>query len=192
MTKNPVSRAKVDESLEKASKDLEKFEEGVKKLTLDEMNKAPLQEVEPQTKMSTQDIDKSDRVYLKPVRKISSREKFNEKFRSKYEFDTEYVQFIAENKEIIGEEIPVWTKPYPGMPAEEWKVPVNKPVWGPRHLAEQIRRKTYHRLMTEQKTIINDDFGGSYTGQMVVDKIIPRLSAEPVTSRRSVFMGVND
>jgi len=63
-------------------------------------------------------------------------------------FQKEYVQFIAENKEIIGETIEIWTRPFGGMPAEFWKVPVNKPVWGPRYLAEQIKRCYYLVIKT--------------------------------------------
>jgi len=31
-------------------------------------------------------------------------------------------------------------KPFPGMPAEEWAIPTNKPINGPRYVAEQIKK----------------------------------------------------
>jgi hypothetical protein len=54
----------------------------VKKMTLDRMNQAPKEDIEPQTKLSQSDIEKSKDVYLKPLRTIGSREKFNEKYDS--------------------------------------------------------------------------------------------------------------
>ena len=111
--------------LDKAETQFQDFDKQVKEMTLDRMNEAPKLEVEPQTKMAQKDIQNSKDVYLKPHKTIGSKEKFNEKFREDYNFSTQVVQFIAENKEIIGEEIDIWTKPFPGMPAEEWKVPCN-------------------------------------------------------------------
>jgi len=167
----------------------QEFDDNVKQLTLDRMNAAPKQDVEQQTKLSQKDVEKSKDIYLKPVRSISSKEQFNEKFRKDYNFAKEYVNFIAENKEIIGEELDMWTKPYPGMPAEEWKVPVNKPVWGPRYLAEQIKRASYHRLTMVQNASAGSDGMGQYYGAMAADSIIQRLDAIPVSQRKSIFMG---
>ena len=106
-------------------------------------------------------------------------------------FSKEYVHFIAENKEIIGEAIELWTKPYAGLPAEYWRVPVNKPVWGPRYLAEQIKSKFYHRLVMQQNVVTGGDHMGQYYGSMAVDTTVQRLDAYPVTSKKSVFMGAN-
>jgi hypothetical protein len=189
-----MSKPKVNSSgekeLNKVAEQFEEFDKQVKDLTLDRMNQAPKTEQEPQTKMSQKDVEKSRDIYLKPERTISSREKFNEDYRKEYEFAKEYVQFIAENKEIIGETIELWTKPFAGLPAEFWKVPVNKPVWGPRYLAEQIKRASYHRL-TMQQTTTGVDGMGSYYGNMVVDSTVQRLDAIPVSGRKSIFMGSN-
>jgi hypothetical protein len=125
---------------------------------------------------------------LKPKRTIGCRDKFNEAYREQYNFDKEYVKFIGENKEIIGENIEIWTRPYGGMPAEMWEVPVNTPVWGPRYLAEQIKRKFYHRLIMKQNVVSSDGIGQMY-GQMAVDTTVPRLDARPVSTHKSVFMG---
>jgi hypothetical protein len=153
---------------------------------------AKKEETEPNAKFSQKELEKKPDHYLKPKRTISSKEKFNEAFRAAWEFDKEYVHFQAQNNEIVGESIDLWTKPYAGVPAEEWVVPVNKPVWGPRYLAEQIKRKFYHRLMTEDKATVGSDGTGTYYGQMVADKTINRLDAFPVnTQKKSVFMGAN-
>lgn len=185
-----VKTPKIQETeIDKLSKQFDKFDEEVKSLTLDRMNEAPLKEVEPQTQLSQKEIEKSKGFYLKPERVIADGQKFNEKFRERWNFDKEYVQFIAEHKELIGEVIEVWTHPYGGVGAEFWKVPTNKPVWGPRYLAEQIRSKNYSRLSMDEKKIIGVDGTASYFGSMVVDNKIQRLTAEPVSSRRSIFMG---
>lgn len=190
MSKPNASTSSGQKELDKAEKQFEKFDENIKEMTMDRMNAAPKQEVEPQTQMSQRQIEQSKDIYLKPIRTIGCRDKFNEDYRKQYQFDKEYVHFIAENKEIIGETIDIWTRPFAGMPAEEWKVPCNKPVWGPRYLAEQIKRKFYHRL-TMQQTPVNSDGMGQYYGSMAVDTTVQRLDAMPVSSRKSVFMGAS-
>lgn len=182
------SKSISQKELDKAEKQLEAFEENINSLTMDRMNQAPKHEIEPQTKLSQQQLQKSKDIYLKPHVSIGSKEKFNENYRDQYNFAKEYVQFIAENKEIIGELIEMWTKPFAGMPAEFWKVPVNKPVWGPRYLAEQIRKCTYHRLVMQDHVSSSDGLG-QYYGTMAADKVINRLDAMPVSSNKSIFMG---
>ena len=180
-----------DKELEKAAQQFDAFEQNVKDLTLDRMNMAPKQEVEPQTKIAQSDLDKMRDIYLKPERSISSREKFNEAYRNDYNFAKEYVNFIAEHKELIGEAIEMWTKPFGGMPAEFWRIPTNKPIWAPRYVAEQIKKATYHRLKMEQNTVGADGMG-QYYGSMAVDTTIARLDANPVTKKRSIFMGATN
>jgi hypothetical protein len=189
--KKPKLSSSAQGELDKAEAQFETFDKDVKSMTLDRMNQAPKQEVEPQTKIAQSDLDKMKDIYLKPKHTISCRDKFNEKFRESYNFDKEYVQFTAEHKEIFGETIPIWTRPYGGMPAEEWDVPVNTPVWGPRYLAEQIKRKKYHRLVMKDRPIGSDGMG-QYYGTMSVDTTIQRLDAHPVSKKRSVFMGGNN
>ena len=194
MTKKPeASTSLAQKELDKAEKQLEAFENQVKEMTLDRMNQAPKEETEQQTKLSQKDIENSKDIYLKPNRTIGSREKFNEKYRDDYHFSKEYVRFIAENREIIGETIELWTKPYPGMPAEEWKVPCGKPVWGPRYLAERIKGCSYHRLTMQQNTITGGDSkGNQYYGALAVDTTVQRLDALPISARKSVFMGAGN
>lgn len=185
----PKMNSNSEKELDKAEKQFEAFDQEIKTMTLDRMNQALKQESEPQTKIAQSDLDKMNDVYLKPFRSISGKDKFNEKYREDYEFAKQYVNFIAENKEIIGETIDLWTKPFAGVPAEEWKVPTNKPIWGPRYLAEQIKRKNYHRFSMENRQATSSDKYGVYTGSIVVDNVVQRLDAYPHTVRKSIFMG---
>jgi len=182
-----TQKSKLSKDLEKAAKAADAFEESVKEMTFDRANEAAAKETTPQTQMSQAEIKKSKGVYLKPKRTISSREKFNSSFEKEYNYKKEYVSFIAENKEIIGETLDFWTKPFAGVPAEEWEVPVNKVVWAPRYVAEQIKGCKYHKFSMEDKpTTVEGDM--TYYGSMVVDNTVQRLDAQPVnTERTSVF-----
>jgi len=190
--KPKVSNSQAQKELDKAEEQFKAFDENVRSLTLDRMNQAPKQESEPETKLSSRELSRKQDIYLKPERSIGSREPFNENYRKEYEFAKEYVQFIAYHKEITGETIDMWTKPFAGMACEWWKVPANKPVWGPRYLAEQIKRCSYHRLTMAQNVSTGADGMGQYFGSMAVDTTVQRLDAEPVSSRKSIFMGANN
>ena len=176
---SPKVNSEGQKQLAKAQEQLENFEAQVKAITPDPLGKLPVQETEPQTKLSTREIDKTDGYYLKPIRTISCKEKFNEAYRSDYEYAKEYVRFIAEHKEIIGDSIDIWTKPFAGISAEEWMVPTNRVVIGPRYLAEQIARKSYTRLRMEDTKTAGSDGMGTYYGQIVADAKIQRLDAKP-------------
>lgn len=192
---SPLSKPKASSSfaqkeLDKAEQQFQKFDEQVKSMTMDRLNEAPKVETEQQTKISTREAQKDDGIWLKPVRSISSKEQFNEKYRSDYNFKKEYVKFIAEHKEIIGEKIEKWTKPFPGMPAEYWEIPPNKVVWGPRYLAEEIKKHCgYHRLTMQNHNVTSADGMGSYYGTLTVDSLVQRIDAIPVSERKSIFMG---
>ena len=191
MDKPKAKNSSSERELDRAQAQFEAFDSQVKEMTMDRMNEAPRPEVEPQTKLSTKQIENSKDIYLKPERSIGGREKFNEDYRQEYNFKKEYVHFTAENREIIGEAIELWTKPFAGMPAEFWKVPVNKPVWGPRYLAEQIKRKFYHRLVMQESRIVGSDGMGQYYGSIAADTTVQRLDAHPVSDRKTIFMGAN-
>jgi hypothetical protein len=77
------------------------------------------------------------------------------------------------------------------MAAEEWDVPTNKPVIGPRHLAEQIKKCRYHRLVMEESRPTSSDYAGTYVGTMIADTTKQRLDAHPVGEKKSVFMGAS-
>lgn len=186
---NPNSEAAKE--LDKAEKQFDQFEAEVKSMTMDRMKAAPKEDAEPQNKLSSSDIEKTKDVYLKPKRSISSREKFNERYREDYNYQKEYVRFIPEHREIIGESIELWTKPFAGMPAEEWAIPTGKPVWAPRYVAERIKACQYHRLTMQQHVMTEANSVGQMFGAMAVDTTVQRLDALPVSTRKSVFMGAN-
>ena len=192
MTEKPkLTNSYAQKELDKADKSFEKFDEEVKAMTQDRMNAAPKEDVELQTKLSSDQVSKSKEIYLKPEKNFMCRAKFNERFRDEYNFKKEYVHFIAENREIIGEAIELWTKPFAGVPTEFWRGRVNKPVWGPRYLAERIKECSYHRLKMDQAMISSADGMGQYYGSMAVDTTVQRLDAIPVSDRKSVFMGAS-
>ena len=191
----PHVNAAAQRELDKAQDQLENFNEQIKDATSDvpapgRMDLSKLNMPQSEVRFSQNQINNSKEIHLRPIRSIGSKEKFNEKFRQAFEFDKQIVAFIAEHKELQGEGIEIWTKPYPGVPCEEWKVPTGKPVWGPRYLAEQIKRKYYNRLTMNEQQTIGADHMGSYTGQLVVAEKKARLECNPVvTGRTSVFMG---
>ncbi len=192
VTKRPKVNSKAQTELDKIDNQFKEFDNQVKEMTMERMNAAPKEEVEPQTKLSSKEIEKSKDLYLKPKKRIGDNQKFNEKFRADWEFQKEYVHFIAEHREIRGDIIEIWTHPFGGVPAEYWEVPTNKPIWGPRYLAEQIQRKCYHRLMMDQKVITESTGMGQMYGALTVDTTVQRLDATPVSSKKSVFMGKRD
>lgn len=188
-----VTSGKAEKELDRLEEQFDKFDQGIKEMTMDRLQAHPRSEHEQQTKLSNRQVLEAPDIYLKPARTISSREKFNEKYREQYEFAKEYVKFIAENREIKGERIDMWTKPFAGMPAEYWEVPVNKPIWGPRYLAEQIKRCYYHRLKMQDTStnLVANDGMGQYYGAIAIDTTEQRLDAIPASERKSIFMGAS-
>lgn len=179
----------MENELDKVEQQLDAIDTQVKGMTHDKMSLAPKEDVEPQHKLSSKDVENSKDLYLKPKRTISSKEKFNEKYREEYNFQKEYVRFIAEHREIIGETIELWTKPFAGMPAEEWAIPTGKPIWAPRYVAERIKGCCYHRLTMQQHVITEANSVGQMYGALAVDTTVQRLDALPVGTRKSIFMG---
>lgn len=184
------------QELENAGKKFDEFEKNIKDLTLDRMNQAPVAETEPQTRLSQKDLAKAKDIYLKPKRtyppgvnpKTGEREKFNERFRDEYNYQREYVCFIAEHNEIRGETIELTLKKFPGTPIEDWAIPVNKPVWAPRMVAERISECKYHRLsMVDRPT--NEADGMTFYGTIVADNTVNRLDARPASTNKSIFVG---
>lgn len=179
MTK-PKVNSESQKQLDKAEEHFEAFDAQVKSLTLDHMNKAPVLELEPQTKLSSREANKADAIHLKPLRSINSKEPFNEKYRAEHTEAWKYVRCIVENNEIIGEAIELWTKRFAGDSAHFWRVPVNKPIYLPRHLAQRLSECKYHRLIMDQSQISSADGLGTYMGSMVVDQTKHRIDCREV------------
>jgi len=183
---DPVAQQEID----KVEKQLVNVEKEVRSMSFDKMNLAPTRDRE-EPKMSQKDIDAQSGVYIKPSRSIGCKEKFNEDYRKEYEFAKEYVNFIAQNNEIIGETIEMWTKPFAGIPAEFWKLPVGKPIWAPRHVAEQIKRCRYHKLVMRDHVITENNSVGQMYGAIAAEETVRRMDAHPVSSNKSIFMNAS-
>lgn len=190
--RKPKVNSEGDKEIERLEKKFDEYKENLDKLSKDQADLAPVLQNEEQTKLSQKQKLETPAHYLKPSRSISTREKFNEKFRADYNYKKEYVNFIAENKEIIGEDIEMWTKPFSGIPAEFWKIPVNKPIWAPRYVAEQIKNAKYHIFVMDNQTYQRSSVGNAnveYHGNMIVENTVHRLNAHPVSQNKSYFMG---
>jgi len=178
----PKVNSKAQQELDKAEEQFDRFSQEVKELSSAPGMELPVEEDEKQTKASRKEIRNANDTYLKPKRTIYSApnpktgkpEVFNERYREEYERKKKYVKFIAENKEIIGETICLWTKPFSGIPAEEWEVPVNKVLWAPQYLYDKIKKCRYTRLMMEDRPTVAGE-GMTYYGQMVAKSKIQRL-----------------
>lgn len=196
MSKPELSNSYAQRELDKAEQQFEQFNDSVKEMNLDRMNAAPKHEVEG-PRISQKEIDRSKDIYLKPKKtiwamdpKTGKGQPFNEKFRAEYEYRKEMVQFIAEHKELSGDMIEKWTRPYGGLPAEFWEVPTNKPVWGPRYLAEEIKNKSYHKLTMDDR-VTGSDGRAQYFGAIAVESTVQRLDAHSVSQKKSYFMGAS-
>lgn len=187
MSKPKVS-ASAQRELDKAEQKFEKFNEEMKAISNEVGRGLPVEERESNTRLSSREIANSKDIYLKPKRSLNDNQKFNEKFRDEWNFQKQYVNFIAEHKEIIGDVIEAWTHFCGGVPCEFWEVPTNKPVWGPRYLAEQIKSKRYVRYVTQNHTT-SAEGGMQFYGGLVGETQIQRLDAHPVSDRKSIFMG---
>jgi hypothetical protein len=65
---------------------------------------------------------------------------------------------------------------------------LNKPIWAPRHLAEQLTRARHHNLKTNDDVVIGSDGTGVYHGSIVVKETIQRLDAKPVPKIKTLSM----
>ena len=189
MVEKPRSNSASEREMEKVGAQLDSFEQNIKDLTLDRMNDTAKAADSLPPEISQKQMANSRDIYLKPARTMSCRDVFNEKYRADYNHKKEYVYFSAMNNELIGASIELWTKPFAGVHAEYWEVPVNRPIWGPRYLAEQIKGCTYHRLSLDESKVVGHSHAGSMTGQIVADNVIQRLDASPASKSKSIFMG---
>lgn len=181
----PKVNSEGQKELDKAQENFDNFSEQVKSFNSFDPS-ASVEDKDEQTKISRKEAKQVDAPYLKPVRSVNrtnydkSKTYFDEKHRSLRDRDWEYVKCIVENYEIIGEAVEVWTGKWGCDPTHYWRVPVNKPVWIPRHLAEQLAKCQYHRLVMDDSTIREQSYIGAITGGIVVDVVKQRIDARPV------------
>ena len=189
LTSKPDATPGAQKELDKAEKQFDQFEKEIKDLTLDSMNAAPkeapsevqvVKETSRRTKTST-----SSQNARSLLRKSSMRS--SAKIITSLRNTSNSLRRI---KRLLERRLTCGTKPFPGMPAEEWEIPTNKPIWAPRYVAEQIKKCTFHRLVMEDRPV-SADHAGSYYGSMISKNTIQRLDAHPVVERKSVFMGAS-
>ena len=64
---------KVQNEIDRAKDQFDTYEENIKSMTLDRMNQAPKEDVEPQTKLSSSQIEKSKRYLIfKPEKSLGA------------------------------------------------------------------------------------------------------------------------
>lgn len=170
MAEKPKLNAEGQKELEKVELQFQKYDADLRSMEAD-----TAQELEPQTKMSNREQAAFDAPYLKPHRTINAKEPFNEKYRASYNFDKEYVKVIAENNELVGETIELWTKPYAGISAEMWKVPCNRPVYIPRYLAKILSTRSYIRYSMGEQKMTGLDGGHQFYSNMIGKEVRKRL-----------------
>ena len=178
MARPPKVNSLGEKQLQQAEKQLEKFTEEVKELASSDSSPT-IRETEPQTKLSSKEVAKTDAPYIRPSRVICSKETFNENFRREYEEAKKYVKCIVENNEIRGDIVETWVKKFPGMPAEFYQVPVNKPIYLPRMVADHLASRFYTRFSMADKspTEIRE---GEPMQTMVAKEQIRRIDCRPV------------
>ncbi len=183
-TADPV----VNEELNKVEKQIDNVQNEIRSMSFDKLNLAPTRERE-EPKLSQKELASQSGMYIKPKRSIGCREKFNEDYRREYDHSKEYVNFVAQNNEIIGETIEMWTKPFAGIPAEFWNVPTGKPIWAPRYVAEQLKRCRHHKLVMRDHVVTENNSVGQMYGAIAAEETVQRMDAHPVTSSSSIFVG---
>ena len=127
----------------------------------------------------------SGALYMRPVRsvnrpnfktdKVDSRVFFDEKHRKQYDLDWEYVEVTIRHAETPGDSVDAWTGKWGCDPAHYWILPTQKLIAIPRHLAVQLSKCKYHRLVANDRPLAHSQFG-LFTGGMAVDSIVERIS----------------
>ena len=140
--------------LEKVEKQFDKTDEELASLTVDEMAKAPLKTLEPQTKMSKKEVQEFDAPVIRHCKGFQMtipKSGVDPKFKPLIEHDEEFIKVICENNEVIGEHIELWSGNFPGQICGFYQVPVNIPVYVPRKVAKRIRASRYHRIKMAER-----------------------------------------
>lgn len=189
MSGTPKVNSEGQKELKKAQEKFDNFNEQMTNFDPFKAS-APVEERDPQSKLSTREAKQMDAAYIKPIRSVSrvnfqnsktdSRTFWDEKHRHLHTEDWEYVRCIVENYEIPGESIEVWTAKWGCDPAHFWRVPVNKPVMIPRLLAKQLSKCQYHRLIMNDTAVVENSHIGAITGAVVADVVKNRIDARPV------------
>ena len=150
-------------------------------LTMQERQNVPLQEEDSQTKLSKKQLDDLGYLIVKPSKRMGSSQKPDPKWEKEREHAWQLVKAILENKESPGEDIEMWTHPFRGDAYDFWKLPTNKPILIPRHVANEVAGCNYvqYKMEANEKQVVNEDGAAIYIGKMVAKSRKQRLSAQP-------------
>jgi len=181
MSRPPRVNSDGMKSLEKTAVQLDTFNEQVASFNPFDNQKKPTEQ-EEQTKLSKREMKAMDAPVMKPLKSITDRAKFNEAYRKQWEYAWEYIKVIVENYEIPGEKISHWTHRFAGHPAHYWEVPVNKPVYVPRLLADQLSKCRYNKIVMQDRPVPvgGDEMGNTYLSGLAVQETKNRIDVRPV------------
>lgn len=167
-----MEKPKMDKVTEKGLDELEQTQESMKKLTVDEINKAPVKEQEPYYRFCNAE-KKSDAIRIKPTKTFSPRSKPDSREQAAREKAWESVEGYAENREVIGEPICFWLDKYKGDPTCYWEIPCGIKVSLPRFVAQHLASRTYTRFKMNDMMNVEE---GTRAPRMVVEEKINRLN----------------
>lgn len=185
MAVKPQVNSEGQKELQKLEQNFDNFKKNVDDLT----EKRSVKSEAPEHQISQKQIENSTDLYIKPNRIIMSREKFNEAYREQYNYMKEYVHYTVQHEECKGDSVELWTKPFPGLPAEFWIVPSGRAVWIPRYVADRLENECqYKRLKMQDTRPYANDGTSQMTTQIVYDDIIHRISARPVSTSKRFSM----
>lgn len=150
-------------------------------LTMDERQNIPVQESDPQTKLSKKQLADMGYIIVKPKKRLGSSQKPEPRWQKEREHAWQLVKAILENKESPGEVIEMWTHPFKGDSYDFWELPTNKPVLIPRHLANDVAASNYiqYKMEEDKKNVVDENGETMYVGKKVTTTRKPRLTAQP-------------
>ena len=181
MKKPNVTNGPVQKEIDRLDAEFKAKSEQMSNLTQEEINKAPLKEVEPQTKLSQAQIKELDAPKIVPSRTKKANGKKKPEQDSLRKRAWEYIKVICENNEIFQEPLKFWYKPMiGGEDCHYWEIPVGRPVYIPRHVAEHIRSRKYHRLVMQEEMTVEHTQFGEMRGKMVATETRQRLDCRVV------------
>jgi len=179
MEKPKLSSGQARKEVDRLETEFQEKAKQMSSMTQDEIATAPVKETESKVEMSKKEIIQFDAPMIKPSHKIHGIGKPKAEQEGLRKKAWEYVKVVAENLEVHGETIEFWHKPpYSGEPCCFWQVPVNKPVYVPRFVADHLSTRCYHRLVMQEKTT---NLGhGEITSTLVATETRRRLDCRTV------------
>lgn len=179
-----VSSGMIQQEKERIDDQVTDFQQkNLESTSMDAVAAAPIKETAAQTQISAKQIEKTDAPWIKPSRSYSpgKGEKRIPQLEAEIARGKEYIKCIAENAECLGARLEFWLKKYPGEPCHFWEIPVNRPVYLPRYVAEHISTRWYSRIKMSEGAIYDvGSADGGLLNHMQVTERVRRLDCRPV------------